>query len=145
MHFSPKIGWRQRNKNRSHLSDSPCPCKGSNNTCDKRKKLLASCLWVLKPRLCHIPAREHFWLYNWLTGEVGRVLLTLLRLTTNVLKISQKVGEEGASISEQQIYHGIFNYLALGEQVMHIEQDTVNVQTEVVTISVSQTALWPPL
>lgn len=123
MHFSPKIGWQQRNKNRSHLSDSPCPCKGSNNTCDKRKKLLASCLWVLKQRLCHIPAREHFWLYNWLTGEVGRVLLTLLRLTTNVLKISQKVGKEGASISEQQIYHGIFNYLALGEQVMHIEQD----------------------
>lgn len=58
-----------------------------------------------------------------------------------MLKISQKVGKEGASISEQQIYHGIFIYLALGEQVMHIEQDTVNVQTEVVTISVSQTAL----
>lgn len=58
-----------------------------------------------------------------------------------MLKISQKVGKEGASISEQQIYHGIFNNLALGEQAMHIEQDTVNVQTEVVTISVSQTAL----
>lgn len=58
-----------------------------------------------------------------------------------MLKISQKVGKEGASISEQQIYHGIFNYRALREQVMHIEQDTVNVQTEVVTISVSQTAL----